>query len=82
LKPAKYKAAMDKPEKPDGKKFIDEFCRFAGLFPTGSAKNTQFFHSVEQKAVLWVNMWKTPCKADFECDLTESEFLDKDDAHE
>jgi hypothetical protein len=49
---------MSKPEKADEKKFVDELCRFAGLFSIDPGKNTRIFHSMEQLSILWITCGK------------------------
>ncbi len=39
-KPAKFRGILNTPEKAHESMFIDELCRFAGLFPVGETRNT------------------------------------------
>jgi hypothetical protein len=74
IKPAKYKAVLNKPGKPEEKKLSDELCRFAGLFSIGPAKNTRFFHSMEQIWGFVENMWKSQHKAVLHVILRKANF--------
>jgi hypothetical protein len=47
-KSAKFESSPSKPEKPNGRNFMHELCRFADLFPIGPTQITQFFRWAEQ----------------------------------